>query len=104
MSFPLYVFFETTARLFALFGWGKRKRRTKSSSGALASAALSLQDLISDMLLVMNQYRSGAGGDDIAAYTEMMVGSSGSELLRAEAMHRVIKRYCIVKRENKRSS
>jgi N-terminal acetyltransferase B complex non-catalytic subunit len=89
---PLYVFIETTARLFALFGWGNRKRRTKSSSGALASAALSLQDLISDMLLVMNQYRSsfGAGGDDIAAYTEMMVGS-GSELLRAEAMHRVIK-------------
>ena len=89
---PLYVFIETTARLFALFGWGKRKRRTKSSSGALASAALSLQDLISDMLLVMNQHRSsfGAGGDDIAAYTVMMVGS-GSELLRADAMHRVIK-------------
>jgi hypothetical protein len=54
--------------------------------------ALSLQDLISDMLLAMNQYQSpfSAGGDDIVAYTEMMVGS-GSELLRAEAMHRVIK-------------
>ena len=99
---PLYVFIETTARLFALFGWGKRKHRTKSSSGALASAAKSLQDLISDMLLVMNQYRSsfGAGGDDIAAYTEMMVGS-GSELLRAEAMHRVIKEIALSREKTK---
>jgi N-terminal acetyltransferase B complex non-catalytic subunit len=99
---PLYVFIETTARLFALFGWGKRKRRTKSSSGALASAALSLQDLISDMLLVMNQYRLsiGAGGDDIVAYTEMMVGS-GSELLRVEAMHRVIKDIALSREKTK---
>jgi hypothetical protein len=37
--------------------------------------ALSLQDLISDMLLVMIQYRStfGAGGDDDNAYNQMMM-------------------------------
>jgi tetratricopeptide (TPR) repeat protein len=83
---PLYVLHETTARLFALFGWGKRKRLTKIASGALAESALSLQRLISDMLQVMSQYRS-FGGRDVSALEE---GASGPGF-RIEAIRRVVK-------------
>jgi hypothetical protein len=83
---PLYVFLETAGRLFALFGWGKRKRLTKIPSGALAKAALSLQHLMSDMLEVMSQYRS-LGGVDVVALAD---GACGSEF-GIEAINRVIK-------------
>ena len=83
---PFYVFLETTARLFSLFGWGKRKRLTKIASGALAKSALSLQHLISDMLQVISQYRS-FGGKDVLSLAE---GASGPEF-RIEEVHRVIK-------------
>lgn len=58
---PSYILLETTSRLFSLFGWGKRKRLTKAASGSLASAAMSLQDFISDMLHVMADFRSVCG-------------------------------------------
>jgi hypothetical protein len=83
---PLHVFLETAGRLFALFGWGKRKRLTKIPSGALAKAALSLQHLISDMLQVMSQYRS-FGGVDVMALAD---GACGPEF-EIEALRRVIK-------------
>jgi hypothetical protein len=54
---PIYTMMETTARLFALFGWGKRKRLTKAASGALARLALSFRSLLSDLLQVMMKHR-----------------------------------------------
>jgi hypothetical protein len=54
---PVYTMIETTARLFALFGWGKRKRLTKAAAGALAKLALSLRNLVSDLLQEMGNHR-----------------------------------------------
>ncbi len=54
---PTYTMIETTARLFALFGWGKRKRLTKAASGALAGLALSFRSLVSDLLQAMTKHR-----------------------------------------------
>ncbi|KAL3810999.1 hypothetical protein ACHAXA_006551 [Cyclostephanos tholiformis] len=79
---PLYVFLETTARLFALFGWGKRKRLTKIPSGALAKAALSLQHLISDMLQGMSRFRSLGGNDVLVLAEEACRPEFGIEAIR----------------------
>jgi len=54
---PIYTMIETTARLFSLFGWGKRKRLTKAAAGALASLALSFRSLVSDLLQAMTTHR-----------------------------------------------
>lgn len=54
---PIYTMIETTARLFSLFGWGKRKRLTKVAAGALANLAVSCRSLISDLLEAMKKYR-----------------------------------------------
>ncbi|KAL7519896.1 hypothetical protein ACHAWX_004650 [Stephanocyclus meneghinianus] len=53
---PLFTIIETTARLFALFGWGKRK--TKEAAGALANLALILGDFLTDLLEIMKRFRS----------------------------------------------
>lgn len=82
---PLFILLETTSRLFSLFGWGKRKRLTKAASGALALAAASLQDLISDMLNIMNQFRSVR--NDI----ESLVGSAASPEFGQDALQRVVR-------------
>eukprot|EP00970_Alexandrium_tamarense_P001268 scaffold131_cov206-Alexandrium_tamarense.AAC.8 len=58
----LFVLLETTARLFALFGWTKRKRTTKAASGALADLALSFRDLLSAMLQITSQFQALEGG------------------------------------------
>jgi len=81
---PVYVLLETTARLFALFGWGKRKRLTKDASKALANLALSFSKFISDMLVCMSQHRS-FGGDE----TESMV-KSASAVFDTDTIQRVI--------------
>eukprot|EP00956_Cyclotella_meneghiniana_P013497 scaffold19553_cov64-Cyclotella_meneghiniana.AAC.6 len=54
---PLFTLIETTARLFALFGWGKRKRSTKETAGALANLALLFKAFLSDALQMMKQSR-----------------------------------------------
>jgi len=54
---PIYTMIETTARLFSLFGWGKRKRLTKAAAGALACLALSFRSLVSDLLQAMTTHR-----------------------------------------------
>ncbi len=54
---PIYTMIETTARLFSLFGWGKRKRLTKAAAGALANLTVSCRSLISDLLEAMKNYR-----------------------------------------------
>ena len=53
----IYTMIETTSRLFALFGWGKRKRSTKAASGALAGLALSFRCLVSDLLQAIMRHR-----------------------------------------------
>jgi N-terminal acetyltransferase B complex non-catalytic subunit len=55
---PLFCLIETSARLFALFGWGKRKRMTKEAAGALANLALLFKDFLSDLLQKMTHFRA----------------------------------------------
>ena len=43
---PLYTIIRTTANLFGIYTWGKRKRYTKQAVGALASVALSFKNLL----------------------------------------------------------
>jgi len=83
---PMYVLLETTARLFALFGWGKRKRLTKDASKALANLTLSFSEFISDMLVCMSKYRS-FGGDKS---TESMTKSSANSVFDTDMVQRVI--------------
>ena len=54
---PLFAIIETTSRLFALFGWGKRKR-TKETATALANLALLFKDLILEMSEIMRVFNS----------------------------------------------
>ena len=75
---PFYTLLETTARLFAVFGWGKRKRLTKAASGSLANLALSFRDLISDMLQAMPQFRSFGSSDGGDVTMEPLVESAVS--------------------------
>lgn len=82
---PLFILFETTSRLFCLFGWGKRKRLTKAASGALAFAALSLRDLVTDILHIMTRFRSFSGNIESVVET-----ASGSDF-RKDVIQRVIK-------------
>lgn len=42
---PTYVVVRTTANLFGLFNWGKRKRKPKVAVGVLADTALLLRDI-----------------------------------------------------------
>ena len=46
---PMFAILEMVGKLFAIFGWGKRKRHTKPAAGALADAALEVQGLLSDL-------------------------------------------------------
>ena len=55
---PIYTMIGTTARLFALFGWGKRKRLTKAASGGLAALAHSFLLLLSELHQAMALHRS----------------------------------------------
>ena len=80
------VLLETTARLFALFGWGKRKRLTKDASKALANLALSFSKFISDMLVCMSQYQS-FGADES---TESMAKSAANHVFDTDMVQRVI--------------
>ena len=43
---PLYTIIRTTANLFGIYTWGKRKRHTKKAVGALASVALMFKNLL----------------------------------------------------------
>jgi hypothetical protein len=54
---PLFTLIETTARLFALFGWGKRKRATKETAAALANLVFLFKELLVEMLHTMKQQR-----------------------------------------------
>ncbi|KAL7533603.1 hypothetical protein ACHAXR_005341 [Thalassiosira sp. AJA248-18] len=85
-----YVLLETAARLFSLFGWGKRKRMTKAASGALANLALSFHDLLSEMLQAMSKFRSFCGDSGDMAL-ESMVGSTTSLEVDSDVMQRVVK-------------
>ena len=78
------------ARLFALFGWGKRKRTTKAASGALADLALSFRDLLSNMLQTMSKSRSSFGSSDDNGEKEATVESL-VERIGADAIQRVIR-------------
>jgi len=82
---PMYVLLETTARIFALFGWGKRKRLTKDASKALANLTLSFSEFISDMLVCMSKYRS-FGGDKSTELTK----SSANSVFDTDMVQRVI--------------
>jgi len=82
---PVYVLLETATRLFALFGWGKRKRLTKDASKALANLALSFSDFISELLVCMSKYRSF--GEDNS--TEL-VKSVASVVFDTDMIQRVI--------------
>ena len=82
---PLFILLETTSRLFSLFGWGKRKRLTKAASGALALAALSLQDLISDMLNIIAQFRS------VSTHIQSLIESSTSPEFGQNTLQRVVR-------------
>lgn len=82
---PLFILLETTSRLFSLFGWGKRKRLTKAASGALALAALSLQDLISDMLNIITQFRS------VSTHIQSLIESSTSPEFGQDTLQRVVR-------------
>jgi N-terminal acetyltransferase B complex non-catalytic subunit len=43
---PLLSMLETTYNLFSIFGWSKRKRKTKAAMGALADTALSFHSFV----------------------------------------------------------
>ena len=89
---PFYTLLETTARLFALFGWGKRKRLTKAASGSLANLALSFRELVSDMLQAMPQFRSFGKSDGGDVTMEPLVESAiSSEVVGSDVIQRVIK-------------
>ena len=89
---PFYTLLETTARLFALFGWGKRKRLTKAASGSLANLALSFREFISDMLQAMPQFRSFGKSDGGDVTMEPLVESAiSSEVVGSDVIQRVIK-------------
>jgi len=87
---PFYVLLETTAKLFSLFGWGKRKRMTKAASGALANLALSFHDLLSDMLRAMSQFRS-FGINSGEMNVESLAESASSLDVGTDAIQRVIR-------------
>ncbi|KAL9187567.1 hypothetical protein ACHAXT_001670 [Thalassiosira profunda] len=76
---PFYVLLEITAKLFALFGWGKRKRATKAVAGALASLAFSFGDLVSDLLQAMDQYRSFG---PLGSFADESIGVSADSVQR----------------------
>ena len=72
---PVYTMTETTARLFSLFGWGKRKRLTKAAAGALADLALSFRSLVSDLLQAMAKHRHvehGVSGETLLVGGDVM--------------------------------
>ena len=91
---PFYTLLETTARLFALFGWGKRKRLTKAASGSLANLALSFREFISDMLQAMPQFRSFGKSDVVES-------AVSAEIFGSDVIQRVI-RSCFLKRHDNR--
>jgi len=62
---PVYNTIQTTAKLFALFNWGKRKRNTKAAVGALAEAALSLRALIEEMNRTVLEALPSSKDDDL---------------------------------------
>lgn len=49
MLVPFTVMLRMTANLFALYGWGKRKCRTRASAGASAKVAKNLKTLVESM-------------------------------------------------------
>jgi hypothetical protein len=69
---PLFTLIETTARLFALFGWGKRK--TKDAAGALANLALLLGDFLSDLLEIMKRFRSSVSFESLVGDMPFDIG------------------------------
>lgn len=47
---PLFAVFQMCAKLADLFGWGRRKRKTKRCAGAVADFALAFALLVGDMM------------------------------------------------------
>ncbi|KAL7550873.1 hypothetical protein ACHAWF_016001 [Thalassiosira exigua] len=80
---PLCVLLRTIERLFALFGWGKRKRSTRPAAGALADLALTFRDLVSELLKATEGFRSfggdAEGGESLEKLAERSVGAEAGE-------------------------
>jgi N-terminal acetyltransferase B complex non-catalytic subunit len=70
---PLFTLVETTARLFALFGWGKRK--TKAPAAALASLAHLFKDFLSDALEIMMRFRAFVSSELSAKDVQLEIGA-----------------------------
>jgi N-terminal acetyltransferase B complex non-catalytic subunit len=52
---PIFSLFSMCAEVCDLFGWGKRKRKSKKASEALARVALALSQVIDAMLIPLNR-------------------------------------------------
>jgi hypothetical protein len=52
---PVFSLFSMCADIFDLFGWGKRKRKSKKASEALARVASALNQVIDTMLIPLNR-------------------------------------------------
>jgi hypothetical protein len=56
MLVPFAVMLRMTANLFALYGWGKRKRQTRAVAGALAQLASNLKAMVESMRNELERY------------------------------------------------
>lgn len=74
----LYTLVETTATLFALFGWGKRKRLTKPASGALANLTLSFRNLLSGMMQTLSRFRAFGDESENTKMDALVQGALGA--------------------------
>lgn len=88
---PFYVLLETTARLFAVFGWGKRKRQTKAAAGALARLASSLRDFLTEMLHAMSRFRAFGGDEGDVALEAMVEEATNLDVIGIHTVQRVVR-------------
>jgi hypothetical protein len=53
---PIFALFEMVAKIVDLYGWGKRKQKTKRCSAALAALAFSFSAVVAEMQVVLKKY------------------------------------------------
>jgi N-acetyltransferase B complex (NatB) non catalytic subunit len=53
---PSFALFQMVAKLMDVFGWGRRKRKTKRCSSSVANFALLMASFIDDMISVLERY------------------------------------------------
>jgi len=81
---PTYILIETTTTLFALFGWGKRKRKTKPAAAALAELALSFRDLLSDLMHATSLFRA-FGDENNSTDVELLIKNALDSIIDRQA-------------------